>query len=61
MGVGGNYVCCLVIVVAFMGLGGAKGWGGRRGEVFKSSYREESHKSGVNIYGGELTPLDIMH
>ena len=24
LGVGGNYVCCLVIVVIFMGLGGAK-------------------------------------
>ena len=22
--VGGNYVCCLVIVVVFMGIGGAK-------------------------------------
>ena len=24
LGVGGNYVCCFVIVVIFMGLGGAK-------------------------------------
>ena len=24
LGIGGNYVCCLVIVVMFMGLGGAK-------------------------------------
>ena len=27
LGVGGNYVWCLVIVVIFMGTGGAKRWG----------------------------------
>ena len=28
LGVGENYVWCLVIVAMFLGLGGAKGWGG---------------------------------
>ena len=39
LGVKGNYVCCPVIVVIVMGLGGAKNYvGGGGGGELKSSY-----------------------
>ena len=40
LGLGGNYVRCLVIVVISMGLGGAKTLGGG----FRSSFWEEQGK-----------------
>ena len=67
MRIGGNYVWCLVIVI-FIGLGGAKRWGGG---VVKSSYGggkpqkgepifmvgvdpSKDHGNGLNIYIGYL-------
>ena len=64
LGVGGNYVCCLVIVVIFIRFRGSKRsvWVGGGGGL-KSSYgdrlKEGSHKAkgknGVPYFIGELT------
>ena len=45
LGVGGNYVWCLVIVVIFMGTGGAKRWGAG-GSVLKPLFEVASHNRG---------------
>ena len=58
-GVGGNYLWCLVIVVIFMQLAGAKtlgGWGGFKIIIWGTA----SHQGENNFYGEELTPLDTM-
>ena len=53
LGVGGNYVWCLVVVVIiFIGLGEAK----KAREVLKSSYGETSRKGGTNFCRGS-SPL----
>ena len=47
LGVGGNYVWCLVIVVIFMGTGGgAKRWGAGGGSVLKPLFEVASHNRG---------------
>ena len=51
MGVVGNYVCCLVIVVRITRLGWAKRWG----KVLKSSYVGQTTK-GVPIFMGGVDP-----
>ena len=52
----GNYVCCLVIVVTYMGLGGARRWGGFKVIVWEGGKTQmEGHFSWV-----ELTPLDTI-
>ena len=49
LGLGGNDIWCLTIVVIFMGLGEAKRWG----EVLKSSYRGGyATKEGGTIFYG---------
>ena len=52
LGVGGNYVYCLFIVVIFMGLGGAKRLG-----CLNSSYggKPQSQRKGGSFYG-EVDP-----
>ena len=59
LGVGGNYLWCLVIVI-YMGLGRAKRLGGRGG--FKVIiWGRARHKGGDQFLGGgELTPVDTM-
>ena len=48
-GIEGNYVWCLVIVVIFMGLGGANRWG----DVLTSSFGKVRHKRvGQFLLGG---------
>ena len=47
LGVGGNYVRCVVIAVISMGIGGAK----RYGEAFKVKIlRGASHKEEISFY-----------
>ena len=54
--VGRNYVCCLVIVFIFIGLGRAKSW-----VSSKSYYGEGQNTKGRRTFlWGELTPLDTM-
>ena len=55
VGIRGNYVWCLVIVVIFMGLGGAKRWGGGRG--FKIIIWRLSSDGG-EFYGWKLNTLN---
>ena len=50
--VGGNFVCCLVMVIAFMKLGGTY-W---LGNILLSSYGGQATKGWDIFYGGELTP-----
>ena len=56
MGIGGDYVWCLVVVVIFMGLEEAK----RAREVLKSSYGGTSYKGGTKFLWGKFSPLDTM-
>ena len=49
MGVGGNYVWCLVIVAVFMGLREAKK---ANGEALKASYEGQALRRGLIFLGG---------
>ena len=56
--VGGNYVCCLVIVVIFMGLGKAKrkrglksSYGGKLKEVLSRKPKVGEWGGGGNFFG----------
>ena len=55
----GNYLWCLVIVTVFMGLRGAKSWGGEGGG-FKVIKWGQSTKREDQLLWGELTPLGTM-
>ena len=49
LAVGGNYVCCLAIVVIFVGFEGAKGSGGESFKVIIWG-GNESHKEGQFLW-----------
>ena len=51
LAVGGNYVCCLAIVVIFVGFEGAKESGGERFKVIIWS-GNASHKEGQFLWEG---------
>ena len=51
LGVGGNYVWCLAIVVIFMRTGGAKRWGAG-GSVLKPIFEVANHDGGGSFYVG---------
>ena len=51
---GGNFICCLIIVVIFMGLGGAYNIGWR--QILKSSYDGQAAKGWDYFLLGE-SPL----
>ena len=53
---GGNFVRCLIVVVLFMGLGGAN----RLGGDFNVIIWEANYKRMGPFFGGELTPQDTM-
>ena len=58
LGVGGNYIRCLVIS---MGLGGAKRCGGGfKVIILRETGEWGKPKRGTRLYGGELTPLYTM-
>ena len=53
LAVGGNYVCCLAIVVIFVGFEGAKESGGERFKVIIWS-GNASHKEGQFLWKREV-------
>ena len=57
LGVGGNYVRSLVIVIKFLGLEGAKRW---EGGGFKFKIWGVKSQRGEPVLMGKLTPLDTI-
>ena len=54
LGVGGNYVWCLAIVVIFMRTGGVKRWGAG-GSVLKPIFEVANHDGGGQLLCGNFS------